>query len=266
MLIYFKFSYFLGAIAPFLVGIFVYLTNKDKIVNKMFFLLSLCGAIWSFGLFLMFNTQNIIMSYYYRLFMDCGSILLPAFWLHFVYSILNYNGSKRKELYICYFISIVLFTLNLFDFFIPGLFVKEIVEKSIFNFYPTAGLGYYLFFCYFLIIIPYSLFHLIRGYKNSKGFKKQQIKYIIIAAILGFGGGGMSFFLTFNIPILPYGIILFALYPIMIAYAITRYQLMDIRVVIRQSTVIVSTLLSILIMFLAVMWLCDYLVDLNINY
>ncbi|MEA2088551.1 MAG: GAF domain-containing sensor histidine kinase, partial [Patescibacteria group bacterium] len=42
--------------------------------------------------------------------------------------------------------------------------------------------------------------------------------------------------------------------------------LMDIRVVIRQSTVIVSTLLSILIMFLAVMWLCDYLVDLNINY
>lgn len=266
MLIYFKFSYLLGAIAPFLVGIFVYLTNKNKTVNRMFFLLSLCGAVWSLGLFFMINTQNITIGYYCRLFMDCGSILLPAFWLHFIYSILDYNSSKRKELYIYYFIGIILLIFNFLDFFIPGSFVKEIISKGIFNFYPTAGIGYYLFVFYFLMIIPYSLLHLIRGYKNSRGFKKQQIKYIIIAGVLGFGGGGTSFFLTFNIPILPYGIILFALYPVMIAYAITRYQLMDIRVVIRQSSVILSTLLSIIIMFLTVIWICDYLVDLNINY
>ncbi|MCD4705535.1 hypothetical protein K8R61_00450, partial [bacterium] len=249
-----------------MVGIFVYLTNKGKTVNKMFFLLSLCGAIWSFGLFFMINTQNITMGYYCRLFMDCGTILLPAFWLHFIYSILNYNNSKRKDLYICYFIGIILLFFNFLDFFIPGSFIRGIVSKDIFNFYPMAGFGYYLFVFYFLMIIPYSLFHLIRGYKNSRGFKKQQIKYIIIAAVLGFGGGGTSFFLTFNIPILPYGIILFALYPLMIAYAITRYQLMDIRVVIRQSSVIFSTLLSIIIMFLTVIWICDYLVNLNINY
>ena len=126
------------------------------------------------------------------------------------------------------------------DYIFPGFFVKEITKKYIFNYYPTAGLGYYLFLFVYLTIIPYSFYLLIKNYRKTTGLKAQQIKYLIIASLLGFLGGGTAFLLTFDVPILPYGIIFFALYPVVIAYAMTKHHLFNLKVV--TTEIFVSTL------------------------
>lgn len=231
MLLFFKFSFFLGGLVPLLLGVFIYLQNRKSALNKTYLGMSLCCAIWSFGFFAMFSSSTIETAYYWRWFMESGSILIPTFWLHFVLIFLNLSRKRRGILIFGYLVGSALWLFNLTDFFIRGIFATEIIKKGIFNFYPTAGIGYTLFFIFFFSIVCYTLIELARSYKTSNDIQAQQIKFLIIAALLGFGGGGMTFLLTFNILIAPYGIIFFALYPAIIAYAITTQHLFDIRVI-----------------------------------
>ncbi len=231
MPIFFQFSFFIGGLIPLLLGVFIYLQNKKEPLNKAYLGLSLCSAIWSFGFFALLSSSTLETAYYWRWFMESGSILIPAFWLNFVLIFLNLAKKKRGILMFGYVISIALWLLNLIDFFVHGIFAIEIVKKGIFNFYPTAGIGYILFFIFFFGTVFYTLRELAKSYKTSDGIRSQQIKFLIAAASFGFGGGGMTFLFTFNIPVMPYGIILFALYPVIIAYTITAHRLFDIRVI-----------------------------------
>lgn len=235
MLIYFKLFYFLGGLAPIIIGVLVLLKDSKKTLNKSFFLISLCGAVWSFCLFLMLNSNNFETAYFWRLLMDFGSILLPAFWIHFVYSLLNINKDKKKELAFFYLISAFLVVLNFLDLYYPGIFLRNLSSKYVFNYYPTAGVGYYFLFLFYILIIPYSLLNLVKAYLKSKGLKRLQLSYIVFAAFVGFLGGGTSFLLTFDIKFPPYGIVFFAFYPLIIGYAIARYRLMDVRLVVFRS-------------------------------
>ena len=60
------------------------------------------------------------------------------------------------------------------------------------------------------------------------------MKYIFGSSVFGFIGGSSVFLLTFNVFIPPFPIILFAFYPLIIAYAILRYNLFDVRIITAQ--------------------------------
>ena len=233
MIYYFLLNFLIGSITSLVLGIIVYFRNKRKIINITFSLLCLSGAIWSLGFFYLILAPNKQAGEFWRWFMESGSILLSAFWAHFALSLVNLNKKKHVHVIIFYIVSMFLWILNAVDYFVkPGLFILGLDKKYLFNYYPTAGFGEYLFFLYFLFIFLYSTFHLVLGYKRSSGLKSNQIKSVLLAAVPGFSGGGMTFLLTFNLQIPPYGVVFFALYPILVAYAISRYRLMDVRLIV----------------------------------
>ncbi|HEY9584761.1 MAG TPA: histidine kinase N-terminal 7TM domain-containing protein [Candidatus Paceibacterota bacterium] len=231
MIVFFKFIFFFSGITTLIFAMFLYFRNRNDIINKTYSGLSLCCAVWSLGFFALLSADNIKDAYLSRTIMDIGAIILPAFWIHFVYSVLELNDKKKKEIIYYYFFGALLVALNVIDYFYHGVFTKGIVSNYIFNYYPSAGPGYYLFVLFYIIIVPYSLYQLIRSYNKSSGFKAKQIKFFIIGSLLGFGGGVTAFLFTFNIPVPPYGIILFAFYPVIIAYGITKHHLFDVKVI-----------------------------------
>jgi signal transduction histidine kinase len=239
---YYEFSFLVGSLASFFLGLFVYLKDRKNIINITWCLSSLAAAVWSFGFFCMLNSSNKEEASFWRWFMENGSTLIPAFWLHFAYSLLSLDKKKNIEIIICYFMGVIIWVFNC-----TPLFAKEIVPKYIFDFYPTAGIGYYVFFFYFLTVVARAFYQLIKNYKKRGVLKANQIKCIILGGALAFIGGGTTFFLTFNIPILPYTIILFAIYPFVVAYAIVKYQVMDIAIVIRKTAIysIVATFITV---------------------
>ena len=60
---------------------------------------------------------------------------------------------------------------------------------------------------------------------------------MLIFTAVGSIGGGSVFFLTFNVPFLPYPLILFPLFPLISIYAIFRLQLFDVKVITTEAIV-----------------------------
>jgi signal transduction histidine kinase len=245
MLLYFKICFLLAFIAPLLIGVFVLLKNSKAIINRTYFLTFISASFWSLGFWFLLNSKSYKEAYLWRYIMDFGSILLPAFWLHFVFSIL---GEKKKKIVITFYIfTSIVIILNALEFFLPGIFIKTLEQKLVFDFYPTASFGYYLFALLYIVIIPYSLWILINKYKESSRLNKVQLKFILVASIFGFSGGGMAFLPTFNIYVLPLGVIFIPIYPIIIGYAIIKYRFLNIRLVVTRSilyTILVATVAS----------------------
>src|SRR3989344_6500002 len=231
---FFKFAFFLGGLTSLFLGLFIYFQNRKGVVNKTYTGLSLCSAIWSFGFLGMVTSDTRELGVFWRWFMEAGSIWIPALWFHFVCSFLSLNKRKRVLIIAIYISSFALWVLNFIDLFQIGLFTKEMVSKIIFDFYPTAGPGYYLYFIFFFSVASYSIFLLLRSYKREDNLKRKQILSLITGSVFGFGGGGMTFLLTLNIDVVPYGVVLFAFYPLAVAYAIARHHLFDIKVIVTE--------------------------------
>jgi signal transduction histidine kinase len=245
MLLYFKICFLLAFITPLSIGIFVLLKNSKAIINRTYFLTFISASFWSLGFWFLLNSESYQEAYIWRYIMDFGSILLPTFWLHFVFSIL---GEKKKKIITTFYIfTLIVIILNALELFLPGIFIKTLEQKLVFNFYPTASFGYYLFVLLYVVAIPYSLWLLISRYKESTKLNKIQLKFILIASVFGFSGGGMAFLPTFNIYLLPLGVIFIPVYPVIIGYSIVKYRFLNIRLVVTRSilyTVLVATVAS----------------------
>ncbi len=253
-LYFFKISFLLGTILPFLVGVMVFLRilkNEERDVNFRFAALSFCAAFWSLGFLFLLNAQTYESAYVWRILMDFGSILLPAFWIHFVFVMLSLDKKGSNFLLFAYGFSGVVAAINALDFVFPGIFATELVPKLIFPYYPSAGVGYYLLILFYISCIPYTLIKLYQGIQQNKGIRATQLKFVFYASLLGFAGGSMAFLPTFNVSIIPFGVILFSTYPAIIAYAIFRHHLFDIRVIIAETLTFVLWVLVFFNIFLA---------------
>lgn len=232
--VFFKFSFFIGGLIPLFLGMLIFLKDKKNLTGRTYFGLSVSCAVWSLGFIGLITSDNYDAAYFWRTFMDVGAILLPAFWIHFLYTVLIKDVIKKLEIKMFYTVATLLVILNLADYFIRGLFVTTLIKKSIFVYYPVPGFGYYLFLAFYIVAVPYSFYVLLSNLKVVSRNTATQLKFLFVSSLLGFGGGGTAFLLTFNIQIPPYGIVLFAFYPVVVAYTISKHRLFDIKVIITE--------------------------------
>ncbi len=226
--LYFDIVSLLGFLSVFGIGVIVFVKRRNSLVNKFWFLSCIFASIWSLLFFLIINSPSKEFSLILRIFLNGSAILVVIFWLHFIYIFLQVK--QLKTLRIFYFFTFLILIYNL----LPS-FINDMIPVYVFNYYVIAGTGYYFFTLYFLCIVLWGLKLLWNSYITSVGIKTNQIKYIGLGSIVGFMGGGSTFLLSFNVPVPPFLFILFAFFPLIILYAIIKYRLMDIRLVISKS-------------------------------
>jgi two-component system, NtrC family, sensor kinase len=216
-------------------GIFVYFKNTKSVVNRTWLALSISVSVWCFGIFCMHNSTDRAHALFWIHFLYVGALFIPPFFLHFVFSISDKKYSFRYKwaLFLTYFISII---FSFFNFF-TSLFVKGVQSKLSFKYYTDPGILFPFFSLFFLIVAVYSHYELIKTIPHVSGVKRNQLKYVTVASIFGFGGGVSIFLPIFNIKIYPFGHFFVFLYPIVISYAIIRHQLLDINIVIKKGMV-----------------------------
>ena len=99
------------------------------------------------------------------------------------------------------------------------------------------------FFCCFVYFV-YLLAHEARG---SSGLRQNQLKYLILALSLGYIGGATNFPLWYDLPVLPIGNILVSFYVLLFCYAVIKFRLLDIEILIKRGLIYALTLLGLLI-------------------
>ncbi len=230
---FYALSGLINGLATSALGIFIYFKNKRGVVNRYYGLTTVFISIWSYGYFFLQISTYESQALFWSRALTAGAIFIPPTYLHFVLSLLGLHRKKRKILIFAYILSSIFFILN----FTP-LFVKSVSPKLFFRYWPDAGIAYFPFLLLvYFSCIAYAIIIMFKGYKRSTGVKILQIKYVILGALLGFGGGATNYPLCFNIPMPPIGNILVSVGIGIMGWAIFRYRLMDIYITVRKTMI-----------------------------
>lgn len=215
-------------------GLFIFFKNRKSATNITFSLHVFAIAIWVFTLIFADSVKNYDQAFFWNQVAMVGPAFIPYLFVIFVINYINdYKPSK--------IILLLLFIPNLIVLaFIPTKYnVKEIIVQN-WGAEVTPG-GLYIFFLgYIILYMGAGLYLLIRKYRKVSGIMKMQIRYIFSGILLGTILGVCT-----NLIFLFYGISNFSILAplaglimsICISYAILKYQLMDIRVIIQKGLV-----------------------------
>ena len=242
----FALSGFINGVSAVIFGLLVYLKNPKQLINKTFGLITLAVAIWAFGYGFWLSTDNKELALFWTRILSIGSTFIPIFFLHWIFAFLNLQ--KKKELILIFG---YILTLILLSFVFTPFYVKDVVPRLSFPWWPEPGIVYnfYLILGY-LGMVGYGGYELIKTYSKAKGDFKKQIQYVLLAMIVGFGGGATNFPLWYGIPLPPYGNFLVFLYPLIFSFAILRYHLFEIRVILTELLVVAMGVILLVLPFL----------------
>jgi signal transduction histidine kinase len=209
-------------------GILVIAKNWRERANQLFFLMTISLAIWSLSYWQWLSANEYNAALFWVRILSLGSLFIPVFFFHWVITFLKRDGVHKIIALFLYLAAIAISATASTQFFIAGL-----EKKSFFNFWPNSGLAYDIYFSYIYVgLIIYSIFVLVYSYYTNKEEKKRgQILFIIIGALLGFGGGLTNFPLWWGINIPPYGNFLVAAFPFLLGYSIIKYRLFNVKTI-----------------------------------
>ncbi len=246
MLIFYAITGLINAIAGIAMGLFVYLSNKGKNINKKFSLFCLSATIWSLAYFIwqISATKEAALFWSHALMM--GAIFIPITFFHFIVVFLNQQRKRRKILIIGYFLSFVFSVTNFTPFFI-----KDVTAKLFFPYWPNPGVFFHFFLVMFFGYVMYAWYLLLRAHREATVIEKQQIRFILIGSIISFLGGSTNYLLWYNIPMPPVGNTVAVAFLVFIAYAILRHYLFNIKIIATELLIGLTSLVLLAELFLS---------------
>ncbi len=181
-----------------------------------------------------------------------AAVFTAPFFLNFGLTILELEKNKHEKRLIR-----LSFIISAF-FFLPFLsspaFIKEVILFQPY-FIIKGGAIYLLFILFFGAVCMFCFYKLFQTYKQSQGFKKNQLKYVFLGFFFAFISGLIHFSTSFNIPELFPHDFLVIVCVLVLVYAIVRYRLMDIKVVLTRTGIFIAVYAFLLgIPFALVSW------------
>ena len=199
--------------------------------NRSFFIATVLTGIWTYFPFLIsISPDNSLLVIAKVLYLSASFV--PTAWFYFMMNILGLPQERKRLISLC-FISGFFALASLSTFLVKG------VIRFAPHFSPQPGILYPLFIIFFGTVFLYILIRLAIAFKNSRGYRKSQLFYIYWAYLLGAVSGTIHFLAAYlgKEPI-PHDIFII-LYPFLLAYAILKYRLMDVRVAITRTGIFV---------------------------
>lgn len=230
-----------------LLAIYVFVKNPNERNNRLFALVAFIIGIWVLSNILLFTDQRFEYPWVYLSY-ALGALTTP-FILYWVVNLTNY-WMKKWFLVLILFTSLIIFILTLIPNFVLESYFTIPETQVGFSVYP--GILFPLYAIYVSFVLVLSLFILLKTRNESSGLKKIQLNYVL----LGFGiPVVLIIFLDFILPL--FGNTNYAnidsltsfIFVGIIAYSITRYRFLDIKIVIRKGVIYTISLLFALAIY-----------------
>ncbi|MCP3660103.1 MAG: diguanylate cyclase [Bacteroidetes bacterium] len=223
-MIYYIVTQFINAFIVVIIGLIVFFENRKETINKIFLFYTFAMAIWAFSFAKMCLATSPQQGLFWSRALHVGAVTVPAFLLHFVLAFLGKAEKQKIIIKVAYSISLLI------SIFIPTKFlVSHTVAVVGFKYFVgPAGWYYHFFPVFFATFTGYTFYELIKAIKYSKGQKKNQIVYLLIALVVAYGGGSFGFAPLYGIAIPKFAFTTVSIYSFMIAYIIIKYSFMNI--------------------------------------
>ena len=248
-------SSLIAFILIFPLGIFVFSQGTKKSINIVYALFLLSLAFGIFGDFFYFTK---LPSYFSILTLlqtsYIGAVFAPCLLIHFIFLFTKTKLYKATTFFL-YSISFLLLSINISY---PVLFFKKYHLDLTGKLFLITGIAADLFYAYIMVAVVLSFSLVLYRLFYSPEHEKLKMKYYLLAA------GSMilaalvySAAMTLNISNVRIDNLFLVGYAAVIAYTITKHDLMDIRVVITKTTASLIAISVALTTFFSVFFLTE---------
>ncbi len=229
-LIYYALSGLFNFIALFTLAIFVFLQNPKLSLNRIFAIFTLTASGWGLFHFLWLTTLNksFLAEFYLRTVM-LFVIFMPTTFTHFISIFLKTDFDRRINVgnyLISFLLGVTVYT---------PLFAKDMSSFLVFPYWLKPGPAFHFHLLHFLANVIFTHFLMLRILKHQSGIFRNQVLYVFIGTSIGYAAGVLNYFPWYRLPIPPFLNPLVSVYVIFVGYAIARYRLMNINLVITRA-------------------------------
>lgn len=222
-----KFVFFVVIFLNLLLGVFILNHNSKSTNNRLYFVISICAALWTFTRYMItiFPTIFWLQSTY-----AFGSLVMSMglVWVLF----LSEKKLKIITTSIIIFISLFFFFGSYYNGFI--ITTKSHVGQGA-TFIGEPGWGLVLYTLYYIILSTVIVWRLYKYQNVAFNLeKKYQLRYILGGSLFTLLTSGLSSFILPLFSVFLFGWIDsfgFLIFLISVAYSITRHKLFDIKIV-----------------------------------
>ena len=163
-----------------------------------------------------------------------GVVLINNFFVQLTHALLGLSDKFKKRLLVTYVLNIV-FCVCAF-----GPFYHSWAWKYTYGYWPIPSAAFHVYLLWWFFQVFYCFYYLwVYGIRKGQGRVKQQCEWVFWSSLIGFAGGASNWFVWYGINFPPYlngGI---AIYALCLAYAIVRYRIMDIQLVVTRTGIFV---------------------------
>ncbi len=206
---------FLGA---GMLGFAVVLRGRKDSLNLRFGVFAFATGAWSAAYFFWQVSADATAALFFTRALMLFAYFVPVTFFHFIAEVC---GEKpRWTVRIGYGVAVALALFN----FTP-LMVERVEPAMGFPHWPKAGQFYWTYLVLFGLLTINAAYILIKNLREATGMRATQLRNILLASIVGFGGGATNFPLWYDVPVPPLGNLLIFLYLLIMAHAVSRYQL-----------------------------------------
>src|SRR5215469_134517 len=172
-------------------GLFVLWMSANRKIARIWFLLSLAVGVWEFGgMWISWAKTATEALLAWRLAYAFGVVWIAPLFYHFVCTFLDLR--RNRSILLHYFITLV-FLLT-----IPNSVFFSHVRVYHSLYYVRGGTLYPVYFAWWISLVLFSHYELIRAYRTASPGRKNQIKYFFVATAIGYSGGSINYFPIFG--------------------------------------------------------------------
>lgn len=252
---YFFLSSVFNAGVILFIGLIVYYKNPKSSQNRLFALFCLAIFEWAltYTIWPIAKTAELALLSFQLL--HVGACYVSILYLHFVIKWLKLDNKFNYWVTRIGYLTSTFFVLTIFT----PYFIADMVPKFDMRFWAEPGILYHFYLINFFFFFLYASYLLFKSYLKSKGVQKKQMQFVLFGMVMTFIGGSTNYFLWYDINIPPYGNLFASGFVIFTAYAIFKYRLMDINLIIRKSAVFAVLVLIITAIYAAIAFIISEL-------
>jgi GGDEF domain-containing protein len=212
-------------------------------------LFSLSLSVWLFGLYFVYTSATYKDALIWDRVLAFGGCIVPITLTIFILDFISHEAPVKRRRQIVWGIAF----LSLFNLIIQQtpLVQRQAIQNAP-GFFVTGNTTSYISFgILYFITLTMTVILLIKGYRSARAERINQYRYIFAACVVGFGLGfsNAAFPQGSRLPLVSHEGILVA--NIIVAFAIVRHRLMDIRIVIKKALVYTTTTLGLTFLYLS---------------